>query len=533
MVDGKRRETSLCRWRGTPPEPGEQEGDAAFEQSRERAQAMLKKALEGRHDTDEELRDAQRVHDLRYGGKVERLKLAELVRKWDALPHKKGKVSEGWVELVHTVLRRFVAYMHENAPGVTEAGALTAAHFKGFLESVEKRGVSGKTWNDHLSILRSALRKLDGDSRGFREYLAKLPKRPETIVHRKPFSGVELEAIYAAAAEIDPELRPVIVAAACTALRRGDVCRLRWDAVDLGEGFVTVKTSKTGETVEIPIFPPFRAVLEEAEAVRKASVPYVWPGIALAYARNPDSLNIRLQKVLAAAGFVRPEKAVKEGKYPAPEDEEAAALKLEDGMARAGWTAKRKAKARRILALHFEGKSGQEIAAEIGTSGGGVSDYLHAIEETGEMALVSPPKREAPARATLAEIQEGEPRARRGSLCGWHSFRTTFCTLALAHGVPMEILRRITGHQTAEIVLKHYDRRGREEMRKAFAKAMPKAIVGAIGTGGAASGNGMPIIDVEAVEVEPVPADVAKLARMLAGADAATLAKVAKMLAKK
>jgi integrase len=530
--DGKRHETSLCRWEGTPPAPGEKEGDKAFERSRAKAQQLFKRIREGEKSREEEKAIEKKILAARYGGRVARVKLADLAARWDALPHKADLTEERRAR-VHAVLARFVAFMADRFPTVKEAGGLTADHFKGFLADVDADGVSARTWNDYLSILRGVLAKVDGQGRGFREYLVALPKRTENTVHRRPFDGAELDAIFAAAADADPELRPVLVAAACTALRRGDVCRLRWDAVDMAEGFVTVKTSKTGETVEIPIFPPFRAVLEDAAARRKKGVPYVWPKIALAYARNADGLNWRLNRVLAAAGFAVPKRDAKPagdkakgqgnaGKYEAPEDAEAAAAMLEDGMEREGWTAKRKDKARRILALHFEGRNGVEIAAEIGTGKGAVSDYLHAMEDAGKMALVSEPKRDTPARATLAEIGEDEQRARRGSLCGWHSFRTTFCTLALANGVPMDLLRKITGHRTAEIVLKHYDRRGRDAMRRAIGDAMPKAIAGAVAAPAVAA-------DGDALEAVALPAS---LAGMLADADPATLAKVARMLAK-
>ncbi len=521
--DGKRHETSLCRWEGTPPAPGEKEGDKAFERSRAKAQQLFKRIREGEKSREEEKAIEKKILAARYGGRVARVKLADLAARWDALPHKADLTEERRAR-VHSVLARFVEFMADRFPNVKEAGGLTADHFKAFFADVDASGISARSWNDYLEIVRSVLRKVDGNSRGFREYLADLPKRTVDTVHRRPFDGGELDAIFAAAREVDPDLFPALVAAACTALRRGDVCRLRWDAVDMAEGFVTVKTSKTGETVEIPIFPPFRAVLEDAAARRKKGVPYVWPKIALAYNRNPDGLNVRLRRVLAAAGFVRPERIAEAdgGKYEAPEDEEAAAAMLEDGMEREGWTAKRKAKARRILALHFQGRNGKEIAAEIGTGKGAVSDYLHAMEDAGKMALVSAPKRDTPARATLAEIQDGQQRKQRGSLCGWHSFRTTFCTLALANGVPMDLLRKITGHRTAEIVLKHYDRRGRDAMRRAIGDAMPKAIAGAV-TAPAAPAAG------DALEAVALPPD---LAGMLADADPDTLAKVARMLAK-
>ena len=510
--------------------------------------AAFKRIREGERSREEEAALIRKIHAARYGGRVSRVKLAELAERWDALPGK-DTVTEARRARVHSVLGRFVEYMGENFPKVTEAAALTAEHFKGFLADVEKHGiprkdadgkreqrgvpdrggVSARSWNDYLSILRGVLAKVDGEGRGFREYLAKLPKRAENTVHRRPFDGAELDAIFLAAKNLDPELYPVIVAAACTALRRGDVCGLRWEAIDLAEGFVTVKTAKTGETVDIPIFPAFRAVLEEAARKRKKGVPYVWPKIALAYARNADSLNRRLNNVLDGAGFDvpkrdKPRSAAKRkknrkdngGKYETPEDEETAAALLEDGMTREGWRNASKAKARKILQCHFAGMNEKTIAETLGISRASVCEYLGEMERAGKMALVSDPKRGETMRATLAEVGDGEQRKQRGSLCGWHSFRTTFCTLALANGVPMEILRKITGHRTAEIVLKHYDRRGREAMRKAIGAAMPKAILGAVE--GAA----------ESAELVAVPS---KLAGMLAGASPELLEKVAGMLA--
>lgn len=154
--------------------------------------------------------------------------------------------------------------------------------------------------------------------------------------------------------------------------------------------------------------------------------------------------------------------------------------------------------------------------------------YLHEMEDLAHVAIVSPPKT-PPVRATLEEPQEGEQRKHRGTLCGWHSFRTTFCTLALANGVPMEILRKITGYRTAEIVLKHYDRRGREEMRKAFGAAMPSAIVGAVGDGEPTE-DGRSRKNRGSEKGKELVALPTELAGMMASATPEQLAKVAEML---
>lgn len=54
MVDGKRKHASLNLWRGTPPGPGEKEGDAKFERSRGEAAATLKRMKEGEKSKAEE-----------------------------------------------------------------------------------------------------------------------------------------------------------------------------------------------------------------------------------------------------------------------------------------------------------------------------------------------------------------------------------------------------------------------------------------------------------------------------------------------
>jgi hypothetical protein len=72
-----------------------------------------------------------------------------------------------------------------------------------------------------------------------------------------------------------------------------------------------------------------------------------------------------------------------------------------------------------------------------------------------------------------AERENGK---RRASVRDFHSFRVTWITLALAAGVPLELVQRVTGHRTAEVVMKHYFRPGREDFRAAIFKAMPKML---------------------------------------------------------
>jgi hypothetical protein len=66
----------------------------------------------------------------------------------------------------------------------------------------------------------------------------------------------------------------------------------------------------------------------------------------------------------------------------------------------------------------------------------------------------------------------------KASVKDFHSLRTTWITMALTAGVPMELVRRVTGHSTVDVVLKHYFRPGRDAFKMALETAMPKMLTG-------------------------------------------------------
>jgi hypothetical protein len=57
--------------------------------------------------------------------------------------------------------------------------------------------------------------------------------------------------------------------------------------------------------------------------------------------------------------------------------------------------------------------------------------------------------------------------------------RTTYVTLALSAGVPVELVRRVTGHATVDIVLENYFRPDREQFKSALNQALPEVLTGA------------------------------------------------------
>jgi len=95
--------------------------------------------------------------------------------------------------------------------------------------------------------------------------------------HREPLTPTEVERLLVVAKDEDTEAYGWIVCALSTGLRRGDVCRLKWENVDLGRNTLCVQTSKTKVDLYLPILKLFRSVLEDRKATADGKSPYVFP----------------------------------------------------------------------------------------------------------------------------------------------------------------------------------------------------------------------------------------------------------------
>ena len=362
-------------------------------------------------------------------------------------------------------------------------------------------------------------------------------------VFRKPFTPIELRAILDEAKD-DELIRPILVTGMCTAMRRGDCCLLQWKDVDLERGFVTVKTAKTGGTVSIPIFGLLRDELQrkaesrkqKAEirkdrhtspqpspqrgegAARSESKPhpkegFVFPEAAAMYEENPYGITGRVKKVLwAALSKLARAEAVAKGE--AEEQEPALPELPAEEVRRRGeaYLASLPASERResmgkVFGQYVDGASVAKVAKTIGVNQSTVSLYLNEIEEKIACKVV---RRAAGLGAAVkrdfsllrAERTRG---LRRASVRDFHSLRVTWVTLALTAGVPLELVQRVTGHKTTDVVLKHYFRPGQEDFRLALEGAMPKLLTMGSGSEKQKLGNQKAEIEVSAVPAEKTP----------------------------
>ncbi len=373
MINGKRHFINLnVEVKGKVPKNIRKQGDMAFECSRTLASARLKELVAEAHNHKAAEKHLQELYEIKSGESVEKVPVSEITARWVALPTRK-KRTEKWEKEQCGRLTRFSDYIQTNYPAVKYISQITPKIAKEWLQGIADQ-FAPATYNDYRNLLKGFFDRVGHEGGVIKNPFAGCGTKVKKTIHRQPFTQEELTGILK---HCDAVLRPVVLTAMCTAMRRGDCCRLKWESIDLEGGFVTVQTSKTGEIAEIPLFPVLRAELEHLPRMSE----FVFPEAEEMYRTNIHGLTWRFQQTLKNAK---------------------------------------------------------------------ITDTQVKREDSGRQASVK----------------------------DFHSLRTTWITMALSAGVPMELVRRVTGHSTVDVVLKHYFRPGREAFRDALETAMPKMLTG-------------------------------------------------------
>jgi len=461
---------------GTPPASRSlrDQGDLAFELSRIKAQAELDKIVAESRLKAGAVRILEKIYEEKTGEAIKSVALKRLPEEWAGIPRRRVP-NVRYAKQCKSMLKRFADFVLEKNPRATEIAHATQTIARAFMDAEAKRGVTGKTWNDTLKLLRATFKHLQ--PAGAINPFADTPTKETETMFRQPFTPEELGAINEAA-KADDFIQPIIIVGMCTAMRRGDCCLLEWKHVDLKNRFITVKTSKTGQTVSIPIFPMLYADLKKrAKDAGPKRAGYVFPEQAKMYQDNADGITWRVKKILAA-GLGE----------PVDEDDETQALPvLSNTEARergekyiaALPEGEKRSRMATVFQLYMDGKNFKAVMTEANVSKGSVSGYLNEIEEAIGCRIVRGSSHANKGDSVKAGMRdaglyvEREHGLRRASVRDFHSFRVTWVTLALTAGVALELVQKVTGHKTTDIVLKHYFQPGREAFRSALNKAMP------------------------------------------------------------
>jgi integrase len=482
-INGKRQCLNLgVKVHGTPPSSLslKDEGDLAFERSRTTALAKLQSVVEEARAKRDSVHLVEKLYEMKTGETIRSVLLTELAEEWKNIARKREPDAR-YAAQCQAMLKRFVLFVNQENKKAEEIAHITRSLAKSFLAAESDRGITAKTWNDTLKLLRSTFKYML--PAGAINPFSDIPTKETETVFRKPYSPEELATILEAA-RTDEFIRPLIVTGMCTAMRRGDCCLLKWSDVNLGQLFITVKTSKTGQTVSIPIFPMLEEELQKRakqSGVKREG--YIFPELAKKYLENPDGITWRVKKVLAEGlGEMANEAGEVKALPEISNDEirkrgEAHIATLPEGNKRTRMAT--------VFRLYMDGKNIKLVLAEANVSKGSVSGYLNEIERAIGCRLVRGTSHTKTMKNGKLQDRmkdaglyvERKHGLRRASVRDFHSFRVTWVTLALTAGVQLELVQKVTGHKTTDIVLKHYFQPGQEAFRKALQSAMPKLLM--------------------------------------------------------
>jgi len=450
-----------------------EKGDADFEKSREDAKEKLKEHVETAGHKGRADHLTERLIESKTGRVVTYARIADLAVRWRKMG-RKVRAGEGHLGNCDAHFQRFVEFMKGRPRKKKKAVYLyevTPEDAAAFVE-MQRPLFAPSTAQYGVRLLSKAMSRFlpIGAVNPFAEFVGGRSNVESSVIHRKPFTPEELQKLLVAARG-DAFMYPLIVTAACTGMRRGDVCGLRWNAVDLAAGMLAVKTSKTGKKAEIPIFRPLRAVLEECKT---KGGDLVFPQAAQTLRQSPRTLTWRFKKLVAEAfsGAPRPEPAPR---VPLAEVATEGAVAVVERMDEGP----RRDRMLDTFRRYCAGESVRGIEKATGSARATVSADLHAVQEMiGKQFLPGAQGSSIVNAVALVTRVKREHGQKSASIRDWHALRTTYVTLALSAGVPVELVRRVTGHASVDIVLENYFRPDQEQFKSVLTWALPEVLTG-------------------------------------------------------
>jgi integrase len=195
--------------------------------------------------------------------------------------------------------------------------SLSTSDMERFKQALQARGIVGKTvlsyTKDIGAIYSGAMRE---GIVSFNPMKAVSAPSTDDSHDRKPFTESEVQALIDSSPT--EEWRGMILAAAFTGLRLGDVARLQWSSIDLQKKLITLmpaKTARKKREVMIPIHPDLLTYLEQVTITDDEPCAFVFPELAQLGIGSREGLSQTFVKIMSDAGVSRgkPSKEKAEG----------------------------------------------------------------------------------------------------------------------------------------------------------------------------------------------------------------------------
>jgi len=145
-------------------------------------------------------------------------------------------------------------------------------------EYQSKMLASGKapaTVNRHVACLKHMLTKAVEWEMAPEQALHRIRMVKQIPEHNRRLRYLSVEECQTLVAECLPHLKPIVITALNTGMRKEEILSLRWDKhVDLRHSFILLDMTKSGERREIPINETLQQTLQAL--IRRVDSPYVF-----------------------------------------------------------------------------------------------------------------------------------------------------------------------------------------------------------------------------------------------------------------
>jgi integrase len=136
------------------------------------------------------------------------------------------------------------------------------------------RNLKPATVNKHLSIIKAMIKKAVDWGFVEEETLKMVRKVKMLTENNKRLRYLSRDECQELISCCDLHLKPIVITALNTGMRKSEVLNLRWDQVDLTHGFILLDITKNGERREIPIHSTMKETFKSIS--RRLDVPHVF-----------------------------------------------------------------------------------------------------------------------------------------------------------------------------------------------------------------------------------------------------------------
>jgi integrase len=213
----------------------------------------------------------------------------------------KGDIELTSYRRYHTTIHGFLAHLGIKADRLLRE--ITPADIRSWRDKLKAKGLSAPTCNLAIKILRMPFLAAHNlgylDINPLTKNSVKLFKDQARNVQKDVFSPSQIAALLKASPSED--WSGAILCGFFTGLRLRDVTELRWNAVDIAEGTITVTTRKTRKDVTVPVHPQFAAWLKrQTRGIGKAPV---FPTLAGKNGSGRSGLSMQFRRIMERANI--------------------------------------------------------------------------------------------------------------------------------------------------------------------------------------------------------------------------------------